>query len=152
MLEGAKVKTLRPSMNELRVFKSGAEIANLRKAGKASGRAFTEAMKHRFEGERQLDSYLQYGFKRQGCEESAFVPVVAGGKNALSIHYVRNDDALRDGEMNLVDGGGVSRSSRSTCALADDHRNTEGTLPTSHGHGPSTASSLVRRRISTKPF
>ena len=37
----------------------------------------------------------------------AYVPVVAGGKNALTIHYTRNEMDLREGEMVLVDAGGL---------------------------------------------
>jgi len=44
--------------------------------------------------------------RKKGCDTTAFVPVVAGGPNALSIHYTRNDDVLRDGQLVLVDGGG----------------------------------------------
>jgi intermediate cleaving peptidase 55 len=36
----------------------------------------------------------------------AYVPVVAGGDNALTMHYVRNDMPLRDGDLVLVDCGG----------------------------------------------
>ncbi|PGH11153.1 hypothetical protein AJ80_07255 [Polytolypa hystricis UAMH7299] len=102
----SKFKPLRSVMNDLRAFKSDAEIQNMRKAGQASGRAFTEAMRHGFTREKDLYSFLSYQFEVKGCDTSAFVPVVAGGRNALSIHYVRNDDVLRDGELVLVDGGG----------------------------------------------
>lgn len=75
----SKVKPLKGFVNELRVLKSDAEIANLRKAGQASGRAFTKAMRRRFTTERDLDAFLDYQFRVNGCEESAYVPVVAGG-------------------------------------------------------------------------
>ncbi|WEW58135.1 aminopeptidase [Emydomyces testavorans] len=91
-----KIKPLRPLLGELRVFKSDAEIANMRKAGQAAGRAFTEAMKHNFTSEKDLYAFLEYQIKIKGCDTSAFVPVVAGGRNALSIHYVRNDDLLSE--------------------------------------------------------
>ena len=75
-----KIKTLRPTMNALRVFKSDAEIANMRKAGRASGRAITEAMRHAWTKEKDLAAFLDYKFKRNGCDTSAYVPVVAGGQ------------------------------------------------------------------------
>ncbi|KIW45505.1 uncharacterized protein PV06_03891 [Exophiala oligosperma] len=104
--QSSKINRLRPIMNDLRAFKSPAEIEVMRRAGKASGRAHTEAMRKAWTREKQLDAYLRYQFVMQGCDTSAFEPVVAGGKNALSIHYVRNDDVLQDDEMVLVDGGG----------------------------------------------
>ncbi|KAF2837609.1 xaa-pro dipeptidase app [Patellaria atrata CBS 101060] len=100
------VKPLRPLMNDLRIIKSAAEIANMRKAGQASGRSISEAMRSVFATERELAAFLAYKFTMHGCDGQAYVPVVAGGKNSLSIHYVRNDDVLTEGELVLVDAGG----------------------------------------------
>lgn len=106
MIKGKKVKPLRPILNDLRVQKSGAEIRNMRKAGRASGLAFTEAMRQHFAREQHLDAFLRYKFKTNGCDRTAFEPVAACGENALSIHYVRNDDVLEDGKLVLADAGG----------------------------------------------
>ena len=106
IVPSGKVRSLRPLMNELRVFKSPAEIQCMRKAGRASGTAHTDVMGKRFKTEREMHAFLNWRQVHHGCEISAFEPVVAGGRNALSIHYVRNDDVLREGEMVLVDGGG----------------------------------------------
>ena len=80
LLQRASVRQLRPYVNELRCTKSDPEIACMGKAGKASGQAFTEAMGQHFRTERDLDTFLEYRFKSFGCEESAYVPVIAGGK------------------------------------------------------------------------
>ena len=64
-------------------------------------------MKKAWTAEADLAAFLEYRLRRNGCEWNAFEPVIARGKNALSIHYVRNDDVLRDGELVLVDGGGT---------------------------------------------
>ncbi|KAL8860615.1 MAG: hypothetical protein Q9178_002968 [Gyalolechia marmorata] len=93
------VKPLRGVLNEIRNIKSDAEIANMRKAGQASGRAFTEAMRQGWATEKEVAAFLEYKFKQNGCDTSAYVPVVAGGENALQIHYVRNDYALRYGKL-----------------------------------------------------
>ncbi|KAI1623695.1 X-Pro aminopeptidase [Exophiala viscosa] len=106
LLQSNKISRLRPVMNDLRAFKSPAEIEVLRRAGKASGRAHTEAMRKAWTREKELDAYLRYRFVANGCDTTAFEPVVAGGQNALGIHYVRNDDILQDDELVLVDGGG----------------------------------------------
>ena len=76
----ASVNALRPLMNKLRINKSEAEINNMRKAGKISGRAFTEAMRQEFTSEKDLWTFLDYQFKINGCDGSAYVPVVAGGQ------------------------------------------------------------------------
>ncbi|KAI9877181.1 MAG: hypothetical protein M1830_004616 [Pleopsidium flavum] len=106
IVETSRVKPLKSLINDLRVLKSQAEIANMRKAGQASGRAFTEAMRQEWTREKDLAAFLDYQFKIKGCDSSAYVPVIAGGVNALSIHYVRNDDVLKDGQLVLADAGG----------------------------------------------
>jgi len=78
----------------------------MRHAGKASGRAITNAMRRQWTREKDLNAFLDYDFKTQGCDTTAYVPVIAGGRNALSIHYVRNDDVLQTGQVVLVDAGG----------------------------------------------
>jgi len=80
LFEASKVTALKPIINDIRVFKSDAEIANMRQAGQGSGRAFTEAMRSVWMSEKDLAAFLEYTFKRNGCDASAYVPVVAGGQ------------------------------------------------------------------------
>lgn len=106
LLANSNIAPLRPIINNLRAYKSPAEIANLRAAGQKSGRGFTNAMSQKWESELQLEGFLEYQFKYLGCEQSAYVPVIAGGENANQIHYVRNDATLRDGQLICADAGG----------------------------------------------
>ncbi|KAK9240700.1 peptidase M24, structural domain-containing protein [Lipomyces kononenkoae] len=104
-----KETALRPLtriVQSLRAVKSDAELKVMQMAGKISGQSITRAYGRRFSKEADLNAYLDYAFRIGGCEKSAYVPVVAGGKNALGIHYTRNDDILNDGEMVLIDAGG----------------------------------------------
>lgn len=89
-----------------RLVKSEAEIDNLRIAAELSSAAYNKAYATGFRTEGQLQAFLDYEFRMAGCEESAYLPVVAGGAHALTIHYTRNDDLLHDGDMVLVDAGG----------------------------------------------
>ncbi|RUS19629.1 hypothetical protein BC937DRAFT_87178 [Endogone sp. FLAS-F59071] len=95
------------SMQELRIVKSSAEIALMRKAGDISAQAFIQGMKFTRPGvsEHQLYAKLDCECRMRGAQMLAYVPVVAGGTNALSMHYVRNDMILRDGDLVLVDCG-----------------------------------------------
>lgn len=79
LLNSSTIKPLKPISNEIRVFKSDAEIVNMRKAGQISGRVFTEAMRRRWTTEKDLGAFLDYKFRQSGCDGSAYVPVVAGG-------------------------------------------------------------------------
>lgn len=101
----ASVRPLRPLLNELRLIKSEAEITNMRRAGQHSGRAITDAMRQSFTSEKDLDSFLDYWFKQDLCDGPAYVPVVAGGINANTIHYVSNDMLLKPDDLVLVDAG-----------------------------------------------
>ncbi|KAI9884132.1 MAG: hypothetical protein M1823_004074 [Watsoniomyces obsoletus] len=80
LLAHTKTQPLRPLLHELRVRKSEGEIANMRAAGKASGRAITNAMSRSFSTEKALAAFIEYQFKEGGCDTSAYVPVVAGGE------------------------------------------------------------------------
>lgn len=81
-----RLKPLRPVLNELRIFKSDGEIQNMRKAGQASGRAFTESMRKTFSKEKDIHTFLEYQFKANGCDGPAFVPVVAGGQVCSEVY------------------------------------------------------------------
>lgn len=103
---GFSIQPLSHLITDLRVIKSNAELKIMRLAGKISGRAYNQAYAQRFKSEKGLHSFLEYRFISGGCDKSAYFPVVAGGSHALCIHYVRNDDFLKDGEMVLVDAAG----------------------------------------------
>ncbi|KOS23014.1 Intermediate cleaving peptidase 55 [Escovopsis weberi] len=102
----ARRTALYPVMNRLRALKSPAEIANMRLAGAASGRAITAAMRRPWAREKHLHAFLDHEFAANGCDGPAYIPVVAGGPHASCIHYTANNDVLSPGELVLVDAGG----------------------------------------------
>jgi len=81
-------------MNQLRVHKSPAEIELMRKVGQASGRAITDAMRRSWTSEKKLAATLEHGFLERDMDGVGYIPVVAGGTNALNIHYTRNDSLI----------------------------------------------------------
>ena len=48
-------------------------------------------MRQAWTAEKDLTAFLEYKFKRNGCDSSAYVPVVAGGKvhSQSSIYRIR---------------------------------------------------------------
>lgn len=80
LLNSSTINPLKPISKEIRILKSDAEIVNMRKAGQISGRVFTEAMRRKWATEKDLGAFLDYGFRQNGCDGSAYVPVVAGGE------------------------------------------------------------------------
>ncbi len=101
-----KIRPLTPIMQRLRLKKSSSEIACMREAGGISGKAFNKAMGRVFDNESKLAAFLDYQFRIGGCENSAYVPVVAGSHNGLTIHYTKNNAPLQVGDLCLVDAGG----------------------------------------------
>ena len=45
--------------------------------------------------EHHVAAKLEYEMKMRGSRGFAYVPVVAGGRNGLVLHYVFNDEKLR---------------------------------------------------------
>ncbi|RYC56863.1 peptidase [Xylaria longipes] len=97
---------LRPHTNSLRAIKSPAEIANMRHAGRESGRALTAAMRRSWASEKELAAFLEYSYQKSGLDGQAYIPVVAGGPRGTLIHYVLNNAPLKSDELVLVDAGG----------------------------------------------
>ncbi|RIA84702.1 peptidase M24, structural domain-containing protein [Glomus cerebriforme] len=103
----AHVKPLSRIVQELRLIKSDSEIALMKVAGQITGKAFIETMKFTKPGLSEHDLYAKVDFecRIRGAQYLAYVPVVAGGINALTMHYVRNDMPLRNGDLVLMDAG-----------------------------------------------
>lgn len=97
-----------PIIEELRLIKSDAELAVMRKANDISGRAHQRAMEKTHVGmfEYQVEAELLHEFARHGAREAAYNSIVAGGDNANILHYNNNDDVLNDGDLLLIDAGG----------------------------------------------
>lgn len=106
MLTQKLVSPLSPIMTKLRAVKSPKEIAVMRAAGSVSANAYNAAYANPFATEKELQVYLESLFLLGGCDKPAYVPVIAGGSNALSIHYTRNDDKFGKNDLVLVDAGG----------------------------------------------
>jgi intermediate cleaving peptidase 55 len=103
---GKNIKPLRHLIANRRAIKSPDELKVMRRIGQISGIAYNHAYAKRFRTERTLKAFLEYKFISGGADKSAYIPVVAGGDNALCIHYTRNDDILYDDELILVDAAG----------------------------------------------
>jgi Xaa-Pro aminopeptidase len=108
---GAKPPTqfmsLDPLLHELRLRKSEAEIAIMRRAADVSASAHRRAMQACRPGmhEYQVEAELLHEFARHGLRFQAYPAIVAGGENACVLHYTQNGDLLRDGDLLLIDAG-----------------------------------------------
>lgn len=110
--------------------------------------------------EHQVYAKFDFECRMRGSQMMAYVPVVAGGSNALTMHYVNNDQPLKDGDLILMDAGGVSvkqslaRDFYEHClnAFIDVYRSTMDMPATSPEPGLSMESLLRHKGISTKLY
>jgi Xaa-Pro aminopeptidase len=93
-------------LNELRLFKSTAELKLLRQAAAISALAHQRVMLTTKPGinESQIEAELLHCFHSNQAV-SAYEPMVASGKNACVLHYRANRSKLNAGELLLVDAG-----------------------------------------------
>lgn len=93
-------------LHELRLIKSPDELRSMRRAARISADAHARAMQACRPGmsESDLTAELLHEFTRNGCPAS-YLPIVAGGANALILHYVNNDQPLPDDGLVLIDAG-----------------------------------------------
>jgi Xaa-Pro aminopeptidase len=96
-----------PLVAELRIVKDSEEIELIRQACSVSARAHAHLLKFTQPGmlEMELATELQYFMRKNGLQEWGYTPIVAGGVNATTLHYVRNNEILKDGDLVLVDAG-----------------------------------------------
>lgn len=92
---------------ELRLVKSPDEVATLRRAADITVEAHVAAMRlgRPGVGEWEVEALIDHTFRRRGGTGPGYGTIVGGGKNGCILHYVTNDEALRDGDLCLVDAG-----------------------------------------------
>ncbi len=90
-----------------RLIKSKEEIGILKDAAKITHKAHTCAMSFAKAGksERDLQAIVEYVFKSSGANGPSYDSIVASGKNALILHYIKNDSTLKDNDLLLIDAG-----------------------------------------------
>ncbi|MDC4712163.1 Xaa-Pro aminopeptidase [Acinetobacter baumannii] len=91
-------------VDEMRLIKSPQEIELMQIASTISAKAHTRAMQTVRPGmmEYTLEAELNYIFGQNGCVPS-YNSIVGGGANACILHYVENNQALKDGDLVLID-------------------------------------------------
>jgi len=105
LVPDAEIEDLSPIISLLRVIKSDTEIDIMRKAGKITALAVTEAMKFTEPGikEYELGAIADYIYRINGAQGGAYPAIIASGSNAWHGHYSRNNCELKNGELVLMD-------------------------------------------------
>ncbi len=102
--------SLEPLIHEMRLFKSRAEIAEMRKAARISVAAHRRVLRKLAPGlhEYEVAAEVLHEFMQAGCEE-AYGTIAGGGANACILHYTQNSELLMAGDLLLLDAGCESR-------------------------------------------
>jgi Xaa-Pro aminopeptidase len=104
---GLVVKDAHRIVDQLRARKSPAEIALLKKAAEISSEGHRAAMltanpNHEYE----LRAALEFTFTRLGAERVAYGSIVGAGVNGTQLHYMRDTDPARPGDLVVMDAAG----------------------------------------------
>lgn len=104
---------IKKCIDSLREVKTKYEVRCLYEGAKNLKNAVNMAMKITREGvkEGEIAATIDYVSRKEGCT-IPFPTIVAGGKNALTLHYIKGKDRVKDGELVLLDcGSGVDKYS-----------------------------------------
>jgi Xaa-Pro aminopeptidase len=95
----------RPFFSRLRMEKSPDEIAKIQRSTDASIDAHRAAWRtiHPGEYEYQLASTMVSTYESEGCQRSAYAPIVGSGPNSAILHYSRNSRRMDEGEVVVMD-------------------------------------------------
>ena len=93
-------------LHDMRLYKSRAEISAMRKAAKIAVTAHRRAMTVITPGmyEYEVEAEYVHEFRRHDATIS-YPPIVGGGANSCTLHYVDNNAELADGDLLLIDAG-----------------------------------------------
>ncbi|MFC8594410.1 aminopeptidase P family protein [Streptomyces atroolivaceus] len=99
---------LRVFLSEARLVKDAFEIAELQKACDATARGFEDVVKVLDRAEATSERYIEGTFflrARVDGNDIGYGSICAAGPHATTLHWVRNDGAVRSGELLLLDAG-----------------------------------------------
>lgn len=101
----------RSILSGMRQIKSEAEQGRMRRAVSITCDGILEGMRSVAPGMREyeLQSILEYVFKRLGAERTGFSSIVGSGPNSCILHYRDNRRRMEDGDLVVVDVGAEYR-------------------------------------------
>jgi Xaa-Pro aminopeptidase len=99
-------RRLAPLMHELRVVKSPQEIELLKQACAITRKGFLRVLKKTKPGrwEHEIEAEFAHEFIRHRAR-FAYTPIIAAGANSNVLHYIANDQRMKQGEVLLLDVG-----------------------------------------------
>jgi Xaa-Pro aminopeptidase len=103
---GIEIRDGHGIVNRLRARKSPAELALIRKAAAVSDAGHRAAMlAPEPSWEYEIQSIVEGEFLRLGAARPAYGSIVGAGRNGTTLHYMKNRDAARPGDLVVIDAG-----------------------------------------------
>ncbi|MFE7129767.1 aminopeptidase P family protein [Streptomyces sp. NPDC057638] len=99
---------LRAYLSEARAVKDAFEIGELQKACDSTARGFEDVVKVLDKAEATSERYIEGTFflrARVEGNDVGYGSICAAGPHATTLHWVRNDGAVRSGDLLLLDAG-----------------------------------------------
>jgi Xaa-Pro aminopeptidase len=114
---------------KLRLPLDSSRITDVEQAQDITELAFKETLKSlsTLKTENELACKLEYEMLKSAPSGLAFPSIVAGGKNACTLHYLKNDEALHSGDLVLLDFG---------CRVGTQHSDISRTIPVNGKFNP----------------
>jgi len=96
-----------PFISHLRLYKSDNEIELIKNAINISKTGFEHILNILKPGinEYEIQTELEYQFRKNGSRYNAYPSIIASGDNACVLHYINNNSFLNDDEFILIDAG-----------------------------------------------
>jgi Xaa-Pro aminopeptidase len=103
-----KREDIRPILAKLKAIKQPEELVAMQAAIDLTIEAFEQAKQNLADRtyEYEVEADFDYAFRRKNATH-AYDPIVAGGANAVTLHYVKNNQALKEGLLLLDIGARV---------------------------------------------
>jgi Xaa-Pro aminopeptidase len=97
-----------PWLSELRSVKDEEELKLIRSACDATVKGHARLLRSVRPGMSEFEAFneFQYELFRHGARELGYGPIFASGRNATILHYTRNNEVLKAGDLLLVDAAG----------------------------------------------
>lgn len=102
-----EIVDVRVLLDEMRLYKSEAELEVMRRAAAISAAAHERALRMTRPGmmEYEVEAAFLHEFYCHGSRSPAYASIVAGGANACTLHYNANNSQLQSGDLLLIDAG-----------------------------------------------
>ena len=106
-VDGLQIMDIRPELAKLRMIKQVPELAAIQAAVDVTSETLNEvlAVADGYKAEYEVEADIFRGFRARGASGHSFEPIVAGGKNACTLHNVANDMPLQPNDLVVCDVG-----------------------------------------------